>query len=124
MTDLQPAPCLTTPHAVWRRVCPVADLEWGWGEAALVGGEQVAVFRLSGDAVYAVQQADPVTGAPVMARGITGSRTVCDRVTPTIASPLYKQVYDLTTGACLTQPAHRLRIYPTRLVDGWLELAV
>lgn len=123
MTDLHPAPCLTASHPVWQRVCPVADLECGWGEAALVAGEQVALFRLPGDAVYAVQQADPVTGAHVMARGITGSRTICDRATPTIASPLHKQVYDLTTGACLTEPTHRLRTYPTRLVDGWLELA-
>ena len=46
---------------------------------------------------------DPHTGAPVMARGIVGSRG--DR--PTIASPLHKQVYDLGTGECFSDAASR-----------------
>ena len=75
----------------WHRVCAVEDLEPAWGEAALIAGRQVALFRTVSGEVYAVAQEDPATGAYVMARGITGSRGS----RPTIASPLHKEVYDL-----------------------------
>lgn len=124
MTDLHdPVHTLAADHPTWQRVCHLDDLEPGWGEAALVAGHQVAVFRLASGDVYAVQHEDPVTGAHVLARGITGSRAVAATERATITSPLLKQVYDLGTGACLSDPRHRLRTFPTRLVDGWLEIA-
>ena len=89
------------------------------GEAALVGGKQVALFRTTPDEVLAVSQQDPATLANVMARGIVGSRGS----RPTIASPLHKEVYDLQTGECFTNPELRLATYSTRLVDGYLEVA-
>lgn len=110
-------------HPTWQRICPLNDLEPGWGEAALVGERPVALFRLAADEVYAVQHTDPATGAQVIARGITGSRRVGAEVRPTVAAPLHKQVYDLSTGACLSGADGRLRTYPTRVVDGWLEVA-
>jgi len=104
----------------WVRVCEIRDLEPGWGEVALLGTDQVALVRLAGDEVYAVDHRDPHTGAPVMARGITGSRG--DRLT--IASPLHKEVYDLVTGECLTNEELRLRTFGTRVVDGAVEVEV
>ncbi|MCP2372221.1 nitrite reductase (NADH) small subunit [Agromyces terreus] len=105
---------------LWIHACEVRDLEPGWGEVALLGGRQVALVRVAGDEVYAVDHEDPHTGAPVMARGITGSRG--DR--PTIASPLHKQVYDLATGECFTDPSLALRTYRARVVDGAVEVEV
>ena len=102
----------------WIRACAVSDLEPGWGEVALLGARHVAVVRVAGEEVYAVDHHDPHTGAPVMARGIVGSRG--DR--PTIASPLHKQVYDLGTGECFTDPSLSLRTYRTRVVGGMLEV--
>ena len=67
------------------------------GVAALVGGEQVAVFRLADDRVFAVSNLCPFSGAAVISRGITGSRGEV----PTIASPVYKQVFSLVDGRCL-----------------------
>ncbi|MFF2369594.1 nitrite reductase small subunit NirD [Agromyces sp. NPDC058110] len=106
--------------ATWVRVCEVRDLEPGWGEVALLGSDQVALVHLGGDEVYAVDHLDPHTGAPVMARGITGSRG--DR--PTIASPLHKEVYDLVTGECYTNGALSLRTFAARVVDGAIEVEV
>lgn len=83
--------------AVWVRVCAVSDLERERGRAALVDGEQVALFVTHDGRIYAVQQLDPYSGAYVMARGIVGTRADA----PTVASPMYKQVFDLRTGACL-----------------------
>ena len=102
----------------WHRVCPVAELEPAWGEAALIAGRQVALFRTASDEVYAVSQEDPATGAHVMARGILGSRG--DR--PTIASPLHKEVYDLETGECFSTPGLSIAAFSTRVVDGFVEI--
>lgn len=110
-------------HPTWQRICLLNDLEPGWGEAALVGERPIAVFRLGVEDVYAVQHTDPATGAHVIARGITGSRQVGTEARPTVAAPLHKQVYDLGTGACLSGVELRLETYPTRIVDGWLEVA-
>jgi nitrite reductase (NADH) small subunit len=102
----------------WHRVCAVEDLEPAWGEAALIEGRQVALFRTVSGEVFAVAQEDPATGAHVMARGITGSRGARQ----TVASPLHKEVYDLGTGECLGTPELRLETFGTRIVGGYIEV--
>jgi nitrite reductase (NADH) small subunit len=104
----------------WHRVCSMDDLEPAWGEAALVAGRQVALFRTVTGEVFAVAQEDPATGAHVMARGITGSRGARQ----TVASPLHKEVYDLRTGECLGAPELRLPTFGTRIVGGYIEVAL
>jgi nitrite reductase (NADH) small subunit len=86
-----------TADMPWERVCLLRDLLVERGAAALVGGVQVALFRLPDDTVRAVQQRDPFSGANVMSRGIVGTRGGV----PTVAGPMYKQVFDLATGRCL-----------------------
>ena len=106
--------------AVWTRICRRDDLEPLWGEAALVGRSQVAVFRLPDERILAVGNADPVTGASVMSRGLVGSRGT----RTTLASPLHKDVYDLETGECLTRPGElRLPVWRVRETEGWVEVA-
>ncbi len=105
------------PLAVWVRVCRVVDLEPERGLAALIDGEQVALFRTHDDRIHAVQQLDPYSGAYVMSRGIVGTRGDA----PTVASPMYKQVFDLRTGACLEtqgKDAHALRVWPVAVDAG------
>lgn len=111
--DLAPA------AGAWHSVCNLTDLEPNWGEAALVGGRQVAVFRLATDEVFAVEQRDPATEAHVMARGIVGSRGA----RPTIASPLHKQVYDLVTGERLDAAGAPIAAFPVRVVNGIVQIA-
>lgn len=106
------------PVASWESVCAVDDLEPSWGEVALLRAQQIALFLLSKDEVYAVSHKDPHTEAHVMARGIVGSRG--DR--PTVASPLHKEVYDLATGECFSNPELVLQTYRTRIVGGMIEV--
>lgn len=122
---------LDTPATTtWTAVCRLDDLAPERGAAALVGGEQVALFRLVDDTVLAVQQQDPFCGAFVLSRGIVGTRHVADEVVPTVASPMYKQVFDLRTGACLDPVgktplpglAADLRTWSVRVVDGVVEI--
>ncbi|NYJ31410.1 nitrite reductase (NADH) small subunit [Galbitalea soli] len=115
----------TAAHAdatstVWLRACPVDELEPAFGEAVLLRGRQIALFLISPEEIYAVSNIDPVASAPVMARGIVGSRG--DR--RTIASPLHKEVYDLSSGECLTEPGVMLETFPTRVVGGVIEVEV
>lgn len=110
----------TQRSVVWERACAVTDLEPSWGEAALIHMKQIALFLLSPTEIYAVDHRDPHTEANVMARGIVGSKG--DR--PTIASPLHKQVYDLGTGECFTDPTLVLHTYETRVVGGYIEVAI
>ena len=115
---------------VWTTVCGLDDLAPERGVAALLDGEQVALFRLLDDRVVAVQQHDPFSDAHVISRGIVGSRSVDGVEVPTVASPMYKQVFDLTTGRCLDVagkvPARGLspdlRTWPVRVSDGLVEV--
>ena len=109
-----------TERTAWWRACDLDELEPSWGEAFLAGSRQIALFYISPEEIYAVDNIDPDTGAPVMARGIVGSRG--DR--PTVASPLHKQVYDLGTGECFGTPELALATYRTRVVGGSLEVEV
>ena len=84
------------------------------GVAALVGNVQIALFRTHDGSVFAVGNHDPFSGANVMSRGIVGSRGDV----PTVASPMFKQVFDLRTGSCLDDPEVSLPVYRVELVDG------
>ena len=74
------------------------------GIAALVEGEPVALFLLDDGTVHAVGHRDPFSNANVMARGIVGSVGAGEDYRNTVASPMYKHVFDLATGECLTEP--------------------
>jgi nitrite reductase (NADH) small subunit len=124
MTRTVPASRAATPAAAsqpsWVPVCRYADLEPERGVAALVDGVQVALFRLHDGTLAALDHQDPFCGANVMARGLVGSRGDA----PTVASPMYKQVFDLRTGSCLDEPAVALRVHAVRVVDGVVQVAV
>lgn len=102
----------------WTTVCRLDALAIDRGAAALVEGQQVAVFRLASGDVFAVDHRDPFSGANVMARGLVGTRG--DK--STVASPIYKQVFDLATGQCLDDESVSLRSWPVRVVDGTVEV--
>lgn len=109
----------------WVRVCRLDRLLPGRGMAARVGAEQVALFRVrgpaGGDTVFAVGNRDPFSGAQVLARGIVGDAAGV----PKVASPLYKQAFDLRTGVCLDDPAVSVPAYPVVVADdGWVAVGV
>lgn len=105
--------------ATWTRVCRVDDLTPDRGVAALVEDQQVAIFRLRpDDEVVAIGNVDPFTGVGVLSRGIVGSH---GEVT-TVASPIYKQRFDLRTGQCLDDETMSVPVHRARVVDGWIEL--
>jgi nitrite reductase (NADH) small subunit len=102
----------------WTPICPYTRLEPERGVTALVGGAQVAVFRTSEGELYALDNLDPFSRAQVLSRGIVGSRGGA----PTVASPVYKQAFDLRTGRCVDSPDVVVRTYPVRCRDGQVEV--
>lgn len=128
MTLVDPQTAQYTAPEGWVRVCALEDLEVERGRAALLGGTQIALFLLhsteeGGDAaagrgrVHAVSNLDPYSRANVISRGIVGTR---DDI-PTVASPMYKQVFDLRTGACLDaqgKEPQSLHVWPVAVDDG------
>jgi nitrite reductase (NADH) small subunit len=104
----------------WETVCSIGDLTPDRGVAALVHGVQVAVFRLTGGEVLAIDDLDPFSGASVLSRGLVGDL----RGEPTVASPIYKQRFSLHTGRCIEDDSVVLRTWATRVANGNVEVAV
>jgi nitrite reductase (NADH) small subunit len=105
----------------WVDVCAFSDLVRGSGLGALVRDQQVAVIlSRDGKRVYAISNFDPFSKAFVLSRGIIGDAGG----TPKIASPIYKQCFNLLTGECLDDPSVRVATYPVRVEQGRIELQV
>ena len=109
---------MSAEHNDWVEVCGYDDLLPERGAAALVGGQQVALFRLADGTVYAVGHHDPFSGANVIARGLVGTRGDVD----TVASPVYKQVFDVRTGQCLDDKSVSLPTWPVVVQDGRVRI--
>jgi nitrite reductase (NADH) small subunit len=113
----------------WVDVCLLDKLIPGRGVCALVGPFQVAVFRIApprsagrsgpGEEIYALSNYDPFSRAFVLSRGIVGSRA--ERLK--VASPVYKQSFDLETGVCLDDATVSVPTFEVRVVDGTVQVA-
>jgi nitrite reductase (NADH) small subunit len=104
----------------FRLVCRLDQVPLERGVAALVDGEQVALFRTPDGTVRALGNRDPFSGAMVLARGIVGSRGDA----ATVASPMFKQVFDLASGVCLDDPGVSVPVYPVQVRDGMVGISL
>jgi nitrite reductase (NADH) small subunit len=98
----------------WRDVCLLDDIAPNTGVCALLEGKQVALVRVGeGEQVFGLSNFDPFSKAFVLSRGIVGDRNGV----PKIASPMYKQSFDLRSGQCLDDPAVKIPRYDARVLD-------
>ncbi|QYF92794.1 nitrite reductase small subunit NirD [Massilia sp. PAMC28688] len=106
----------------WTAVCALDEIVPNTGVCALVAGQQVAVFHVAGadNAVFAIGNYDPNSGASVISRGLVGN--LGERIV--VASPIYKHHFDLATGECLEAPEHSVPAYRARIEAGkvWVGL--
>ena len=102
----------------WAAVCRYDQLVPERGVAALVDGEQVALFRTFDGMLHAIGNRDPFSGAFVLSRGIVGSSGEA----PTVASPVFKQVFDLRTGRCLSDPEVSVPVHEVRRRGDAVEI--
>ena len=111
---------MTTLATLPLAVLPLTALEPEQGAAVLLpDGTSAAVFLLHDGSVCAIGNLDPFYGAPVLCHGIVGDRAG----TPTVASPLGKQVFCLRTGRCLDDPGVTLPVFGVRVDEGVIQLS-
>lgn len=104
---------MSTDTLTWTAVCAANDILPDTGVCALVEGRHVAIFRLGAERFFAIDNVDPKSGASVLSRGLVGN--LGERLV--VASPLYKNHFDLATGECLEAPEHSVRAHAVR-VEG------
>ena len=92
------------------KVCRLEEILPDTGVCALVGGEQVAVFRIE-EEIHAVGNRDPFSNANVLSRGIVGDL----KGEVVVASPVYKHHFSLQSGRCLEDESARLDVFPVRV---------
>jgi nitrite reductase (NADH) small subunit len=111
---------VTASHdtSTWVDVCAVGDITPDRGVAARVGDHQVALFLLSTGEVHALDNRDPFSGANVLCNGIVGDHGG----RPTVASPVYKQRFDLVTGVSLDDPSVSVARWDARIDDGRVSI--
>lgn len=111
---------MSTETLNWTAICAVDEILPDTGVCALVDGHHVAVFRVGQDRFHAIDNIDPKSGASVLSRGLVGN--LGEQVV--VASPLYKNHFDLATGACLEFPEHSVRSHGVRVEAGrvWVAL--
>ena len=102
----------------WTAVCPLDDIVPNSGVCALIGGQQVAVFRTDDDRVYALSNHDPFSNANVLSRGIVGDI----KGELVVASPVYKQHFSLATGLCVEDAAVKVAVFPARVDNGIVQV--
>lgn len=104
----------------WYALCKRNDLITNSGVCAKFKDQQVALFFLPDEEnqIFAISNYDPIGGAFVLSRGIVGDvkGELC------VASPLYKQHFDLHTGVCKENPDTRVQVYNVRLNDDTVEI--
>jgi nitrite reductase (NADH) small subunit len=106
---------------VWTAACPYDFLIPNRGVGVLLpAGVQAALFRLDDGSLHAVGNIDPFSGAAVISRGLVGDRAG----RATVQTPIKKQAFALDDGTCLDDPDVSLPVYPTRIVDGCVEVGV
>ncbi|WP_330926531.1 nitrite reductase small subunit NirD [Candidatus Sororendozoicomonas aggregata] len=101
----------------WQAACMVADISDYSGHRVVVGSEEVALFRV-GKVLYAVGNFDPFSQAHIISRGVVSE--IDGRIA--VASPVFKQHFDLTTGFCLEDPSLRINVYSVRVRYGLVEV--
>ena len=106
----------------WLDICHINAIVPNAGRCALVGSEQVAIFRINkggSDEVFAINNHDPFSQANVISRGIVGS--IKEQLV--VASPIYKQHFSLKTGECLEDETAKLKTYAVRIENEMVQLS-
>ncbi|MCW8329741.1 nitrite reductase small subunit NirD [Photobacterium sp. SDRW27] len=104
----------------FEQVCDITDITPGTGVCALIGGQQVAVFRPSEEEqVFAISNMDPFARSNVLSRGL-----ICEHQGELwVASPLKKQRFNLSSGICMEDERFNIKAFEARVTDSKVEIA-
>ena len=97
------SPAAPAPAADARPVIQAGEIAEGAGKAVIVDGIQVAVFRRGGQ-LCAIENVCPHAGASLADGVLVGDEVLC---------PLHNFRFNITTGACVTDPILRVKTFST-----------
>lgn len=105
-----------TSQGLWTVIGKADEFTAELGVCIDMDGEQIAVFKLSGENEwYATQNLCPHDERMVLSRGLTGDANG----KPKITCPLHKRSFSLESGECLTdEQTSCLKTYPIKEEDG------
>ncbi|MEN6670689.1 nitrite reductase small subunit NirD [Psychrobacter sp. B38] len=108
-------------------ICHLNDIIPETGVCALIEGKQIAIFRTKKDDLFAIDNYDPFSQANVLSRGLIGGTTIVneagtDEEVLYVASPIYKQRFNLATGQCLDDKEVTLSAYQVALHEDTVML--
>lgn len=103
----------------WTTVCPLNDILPATGVCALLGQQQVAIFRPRADEqVFAISNIDPFFAASVLSRGLIAEH----QGELWVASPLKKQRFRLRDGLCMEDETRSVAHFEARVRDGQVQI--
>ncbi|RKQ39452.1 nitrite reductase small subunit NirD [Enterobacter sp. R1(2018)] len=103
----------------WTTVCQLNDILPATGVCALLGSQQVAIFRPRNDEqIYAISNIDPFFEASVLSRGIIAEH----QSELWVASPLKKQHFRLRDGLCMEDESRSVAHFAARVHDGMVQI--
>ena len=112
---------MTNETSCWTAVCADTDILPDTGVCALIEGVHVAIFHVgAAQQFFAIDNVDPKSQASVLSRGLVGS--LGERIV--VASPLYKNHFDLRNGECIEFPEHSVRAHAVRVEQGRVQVAL
>ena len=100
--------------AGYSTVCAENDVPPGEGRHFVVGGIEIALFRLSTGTFHATENTCLHAGGPLHEGTLEGATVTC---------PWHAWQYDVTDGSCGLHGGG-LTCYPTRVVNGTVEVAL
>lgn len=95
-------------------VAEAATLPPGQGRTVEVKGRRLALWNVAGE-FYCIDDLCPHRGGPLGAGSLQEAQVSC---------PLHGWTFDVRDGSCLTQPDRPVRVYPTRVADGLVQVCI
>jgi nitrite reductase (NADH) small subunit len=111
---------MSTDTLSWTAICAADEILPNTGVCARVADRHIAIFRVGPVHFYAIDNVDPKSGASVLSRGLVGN--LGDRLV--VASPLYKNHFDLKTGECLELPECSVQAHAVRVEGGQVQVSL
>ena len=95
-------------------VADASSLPPGQGRTVQANGLQLALWNLAGE-YFCLDDTCPHRGGPLGAGTLENGIVCC---------PLHGWGFDARTGACQERPDKPVKCYPTRVVDGQVQVLV
>jgi nitrite reductase (NADH) small subunit len=99
---------------IFHPVAEVSSLPPGQGRTVHVKGREFALYNLDGQ-FYALAEACPHRAGSLGAGCLESGTVYC---------PMHGWGFDLKTGACQNNPERPVQSFPTRIVDGQVEIGL